>query len=203
MSRRGEDTKTKILDAAQNLVIERGFAATPVDDIIKATNVTKGGFFHHFPSKAHLAEALLARYAKEDLAVFDRLAERAEKLSDDPLQQVLLFLSLFEEFVEDMPEPFPGCMFASYIYEGQQFGPAVHQLIESALTSWAKVYIDKFEALLASRRPKMEVTAEQLGETIVCIMEGAFLLARAYEDSSIVIRQSRYFREYLRFLFEA
>lgn len=203
MSQRGEDTKSRILDAAQALVIERGFAATPVDEIIKATDLTKGAFFHHFPSKAHLAEALLARYANEDLEVFDRLAKRADQLADDPLQRVLLFLSLFEEFVENMPEPFPGCMFASYIYEGQTFGPEVHRLIESALRDWTKVYLEKFEELLAHRQPKMEVSAEQLAETIVCIMEGAFLLARAYEDASIVVRQSRYFREYVRFLFDA
>lgn len=203
MSRRGEDTKTRILDAAQSLVIERGFAATPVDEIIKATDLTKGAFFHHFRSKAELAEALMARYAADDLSVFERLSKRADHLTEDPLQRVLLFLTLFEEFVAEMPEPFPGCMFASYIYEGQQFGPPVHRLIESALKGWTQVYIDKFEDLIASRPPKMEVSAEQLAETIVCILEGAFLLARAYDDSSIVIRQSRYFREYLRFLFEA
>lgn len=203
MSRRGEDTKTRILDAAQALVIERGFAATPVDEIIKATELTKGAFFHHFRSKADLAEALMARYAAEDLSIFDRFSQRADQLSDDPLQRVLLFLTLFEEFVAEMPEPFPGCMFASFIYEGQQFGPPVHRLIESALKDWTQVYTGKFEDLIASRPPRMEVSAEQLAETVVCIMEGAFLLARAYEDSSVVIRQSRYFRDYLKFLFDA
>jgi TetR/AcrR family transcriptional repressor of nem operon len=202
MSQRGEDTKARILDAAQALVIERGFAATPVDEIIKATHLTKGAFFHHFSSKADLAEALMARYAQDDLSVFERLSRRADQLAEDPLQRVLLFLSLFEEFVEDMPEPFPGCMFASYIYEGQQFGPSVHRLIESALKGWTQVYVTKFADLIASRPPKMGVSAEQLAETIVCIMEGAFLLARAYDDSSIVVRQSRHFRDYLRFLFE-
>lgn len=201
MSRRGEDTKERILDAAQALVVQRGFAATPVDEIIKATDLTKGAFFHHFRSKADLAEALLKRYADDDLAVFHRLSERAEQLADDPLQRVLLFLRLFEEFVEDLPKPFPGCMFASFIYEGQQFSPSIHQFIQTALTEWAEVYLEKFKELIAARKPRMDVSAEQLAETIVCILEGAFLLARAHEDSSIVVRQSRYFRDYLQFLF--
>lgn len=202
MSRRGEDTKVRILDAAQALVLERGFAATPVDEIIRATDLTKGAFFHHFPSKADLAQALLQRYAAEDLSLFDRLSERADELSDDPLQRTLLFLSLFEEFVENMPDPFPGCMFASYIYEGQQFGTSVHDLIESALKHWTECYENKFEALIADRKPKLDVTAKQLAEMVVCIMEGAFLLARAYDESAIIIRQSRQFREYLRLLFD-
>ncbi|MDX1484805.1 MAG: TetR/AcrR family transcriptional regulator [Alphaproteobacteria bacterium] len=202
MSRRGEDTKERILDAAQALVLERGFAATPVDDIIKSTALTKGAFFHHFPSKGDLARALLQRYADEDLAVFDRLAARADELAEDPLQNALLFLSLFEEFVDAMAKPFPGCMFASYIYEGQTFGPEVHALIDEALKGWTAVYERKFEAVIASREPRQKVTAKQLAESIVCLMEGAFLLARAYDEPEIIIRQSRQFRAYLRFLFE-
>lgn len=202
MSRRGMDTKERILDAAKVLVLERGFAATPVDEIIRATDLTKGAFFHHFPSKSDLGRALLQRYADEDLSLFDDLADRADVLAEDPLQNVLLFLRLFEEFVETIERPFPGCMFASYIYEGQQFGPEVHDLIASALKSWASLYERKFEALLAARKPKLNVTAKQLAESIVCLMEGGFLLARAFDDPAIIIRQSRQFRHYLRFLFE-
>ncbi len=201
MSRRGEDTKVRIMDAAQVLVFERGFAATPIDEIIKATDLTKGAFFHHFPSKADLAQALLQRYADDDLSRFDRLSARADELSDDPLQRALLFLSLFEEFIENMPDPFPGCMFASYIYEGHQFGAGVHDLIEQSLKQWSQCYEKKFDALIADREPKLGVTAKQLAETIVCNMQGAFLLARANNDSSIIIRQSRQFRDYLRLLF--
>jgi TetR/AcrR family transcriptional repressor of nem operon len=202
MASRGEDTKQKILDAAKGLVLERGFSATSIDEIIKSSELTKGAFFHHFPSKGELARVLLLRYADEDLSLFDRLSARADELSDDPLQRILLFLSLFEEFVENMEGPFPGCMFASYIYEGQQFSPEVHELIETSLKAWTAHYQRKLEALVAVRPPKVEVTAEQLAEMVVSLLEGAFLLARAYNDTGIIIRQSRTFRQYLRSIFE-
>jgi TetR/AcrR family transcriptional repressor of nem operon len=202
MASRGENTKQQILDAAKGLVLERGFSATSIDEIIKSSELTKGAFFHHFPSKGELARALLQRYVDEDLSLFDRLSARADELSDDPLQRILLFLSLFEEFVENIEGPFPGCMFASYIYEGQQFSPEIHKLIETALRSWTAHYQCKLEALMAVRPPRIGVTSEQLAEMIVSLLEGAFLLARAYNDTGVITRQSRTFRQYLRSIFE-
>ena len=38
-------TKTRLLDAAQNLVLTKGFAGTTVDDICDAAKLTKGSFF--------------------------------------------------------------------------------------------------------------------------------------------------------------
>ena len=201
MARRGEDTKERILDSAQHLVMDRGFAATSVDDIIKATGLTKGAFFHHFPSKADLARALVQRYADEDLSVFDDLSARADALTDDPLQRALLFLTLFEEFVEEMESPFPGCMFASYIYESRLFDTSVHELIAQALTKWQAHYERKFAELIAVRPPKTKVDAGELAEMAVCIIEGAFLIARANDDAPIIVRQSRNFRKYLQLLF--
>ena len=48
------DTRERILDAAQQLVMERGFSATTVDAILEAAGSSKGAFFHHFASKADL-----------------------------------------------------------------------------------------------------------------------------------------------------
>ena len=51
MMERGHDTKERILDTSQALILENGFAATSLHNILKTTGVTKGAFFHHFDSK--------------------------------------------------------------------------------------------------------------------------------------------------------
>ncbi len=52
-------TRTKLLEAARDVIRGQGYAATTVDDICKAAGVTKGGFFHHFASMDALAKAAL------------------------------------------------------------------------------------------------------------------------------------------------
>ena len=58
MPKDGTATRERILDAAEHLVIENGFAATSVDQVIRAAGTSKGAFFHHFDSKLDLARAL-------------------------------------------------------------------------------------------------------------------------------------------------
>ncbi len=48
---RGEETRSRILDAAGELFAQRGYDATSVSDICERAGVTKGGFYHHFSSK--------------------------------------------------------------------------------------------------------------------------------------------------------
>src|SRR5688572_2132294 len=116
-----ERTRERILDAAQALILDHGFGATTVDAVVRRAGITKGAFFHHFAAKSELGQALVERYAAMDRAHLEENLTRAEKLASDPLQQMLVFIGLYEEEFEALEEPFPGCLFASYIYENKLF----------------------------------------------------------------------------------
>lgn len=199
---RAQNTKERILDAAQISVLEKGFSATSLDDIIKAAGLTKGAFFHHFKSKGDLAHKLVERFATNDFALFDEWDRRAEALSDDPYQALILFLKLFEEWLNDLSEPFSGCLFAVYVYESSIFDSNVNEFVRQSLGHWQSYYKKKFEAVFAVRKPKLDVTPDELAETVVSILEGAFILARSYEQPELITRQSKLFRGYLKLLFE-
>ncbi|MDA0207771.1 MAG: TetR/AcrR family transcriptional regulator, partial [Acidobacteria bacterium] len=116
MATRGEATKERILAAAEQLVFERGYSGTSLDEIIDQVGLTKGAFFYHFKSKADLAQGIIERFSRREQALFEQWAERASALADDPLQDILLLFKFFEEFVDGIEDPLPGCMFASYAY---------------------------------------------------------------------------------------
>src|SRR4029453_17016732 len=56
---RGSETRRRILEVAAESFADRGYAGTSVNDVLKASGVTKGGFYFHFPSKEALALATL------------------------------------------------------------------------------------------------------------------------------------------------
>ena len=64
--RKGSDTKERILDVAEAGVLEKGFAATSIEELIAAVDITKSGFFYHFKDKNELAKALLIRYVERE-----------------------------------------------------------------------------------------------------------------------------------------
>ncbi len=55
------ETRTRILDAAENVFYEKGVARTSLDDIAKAASVTRGAIYWHFKNKSDLFSAMCDR----------------------------------------------------------------------------------------------------------------------------------------------
>jgi AcrR family transcriptional regulator len=61
----GEMTRRALLDAARALFGERGYAATSLDEVVQAANVTKGALYHHFEGKQELFGAVYEEVKRE------------------------------------------------------------------------------------------------------------------------------------------
>jgi AcrR family transcriptional regulator len=67
VTERGGETRRRILEVAAEAFAEHGYAGTSLSDVLKASGLTKGGFYFHFPSKEALALATL-RHKQEQWA---------------------------------------------------------------------------------------------------------------------------------------
>jgi AcrR family transcriptional regulator len=56
---KGSETRQRILEVAAHAFAEHGYAGISLNDVIRRTGLTKGGFYFHFESKAELALAVL------------------------------------------------------------------------------------------------------------------------------------------------
>ncbi len=68
---RSNVTRTLLLDAAQEMIADRGYHGAAMDDIVEAADRSKGAAYFHFPSKSDIFEAVLHRLA-------DRLERKVE-----------------------------------------------------------------------------------------------------------------------------
>lgn len=198
---KGENTRERILTAAERLILAKGYTGTSVDDILAATKLTKGAFFYHFKSKSELARAVVERFWQRDYQLFVELWRQAEAQSDDPLEAVLILFRLTEETIAGMDAAMVSCLFASYLYEREQFDPAILDFIRDSFREWAAFYEARFDAVLKMHKPKIAITAAELAEIAIALFEGGFVLAQSYRDPDMVVRQSRHFRRYLQMLF--
>jgi AcrR family transcriptional regulator len=72
---RGSATRQRILAIAADQFLSHGYAGTSLSDLIGAAGITKGAFYHHFPSKESLAlEVVRARQAEEAMVVAEASA---------------------------------------------------------------------------------------------------------------------------------
>lgn len=64
MQQRSEETRDQILTAAVQLFCKSGYEASAVADICNLAGVSKGAFYHHFPSKQTLFLAIIEEWLK-------------------------------------------------------------------------------------------------------------------------------------------
>ena len=195
-------TRDRILNAAEGLVIRHGFNATTLEAILGEAGASKGAFFHHFASKEALGNALVERYANADAAVLERFMGEAEALSDDPADQIVSFVRLYEEAAHDIANYQPGCLFVSFIYERGPGSPRDEDLILESIELWRDRILEKLE-LAAETRPRLsEVDLSALADMVFSTFEGGFILARATDEPDHLRRQLAHLRHYLELLLD-
>ena len=59
---RAQRSREAIIAAAEAVFVARGYAGASLNEIIRASGLTKGGFYYHFPSKKALALAVVREH---------------------------------------------------------------------------------------------------------------------------------------------
>lgn len=197
MPRDGRETRTHIMDAAEGLILEQGYAATSIDQLIERVGITKGAFFYHYKTKADLAYALVARYAEHEAAHVAEMLGRADGLSRDPVQRLLIFVGLLVEEVSKHEEPYPGCLFASYCYEGGLFNDETHGILRDSIAGARALLADRIGQAAAHAGKTDDIDAEALADMFTVIFEGAFIVSRILAEPKVTARQLALYRDYL------
>ncbi len=60
---KGEETRERILDAALNIFSHKGYHDTRMDEIVEASDTSKGSIYFYFPNKERLFLALVDQFA--------------------------------------------------------------------------------------------------------------------------------------------
>jgi TetR/AcrR family transcriptional repressor of nem operon len=202
MPRDGTATREKILAAGYDLVIGQGYAATTVDQIIRSAGITKGTFFHHFPSKDAMADAMFEAFTRRDEAAFAATFGRAEALTKDPLQQVLVAVNLMEEMFRALGTEEPGCLVAAYAYQDDLMTPAAKAGSRRMLEMWRDRVVELLEQARLQHRPRIDVDLVAVGNMLTVLIEGGFIAARIYGDNEVVFSQLKLFRQHIELLFD-
>lgn len=89
---RADETRDRLLAAALDLFTRNGYDATGVAEICAAAGVSKGAFYHHFPSKQALFLALLEGWVGE----LDQFLAAAAAQVDPAPERLAAMAGLFE-----------------------------------------------------------------------------------------------------------
>ncbi len=76
-----QDIRLHILQTAQPIISGKGYSAVGLNEILQASGVPKGSFYHYFDSKDAFGQALLEHYFTEYLVDMDGLLSPSSELA--------------------------------------------------------------------------------------------------------------------------
>jgi AcrR family transcriptional regulator len=200
-ARKATDTRERLLELAEAAVLEKGFAATSIDELIAGAGITKSGFFYHFKDKADLAKALMQRYVASNEALLNDIFRRADELVDDPLHSYLAGLKLLAEMMADLPGTHPGCLSASFCYQDRLFDQDVRALNHAGVTCWRQIFQDRLQRVAERYPPRIAVDIDDLADMANTLVDGGIIMSRVLDDKDIIPRQVMAYREFVRAVF--
>ena len=190
-------TKAKLLNAAERLMLTKGFSATSVDEICEAAKLTKGSFFHYFESKDRLGQELLERFAASAEAT-----QRAGGSDDsDPLKRVFGHVEVALTLAKSSRSSL-GCLLGVFAQELSDTHPAIRSVCARAFKQWARRLKADLDAAKARYAPRADIDTMSLAQHFIAVVEGSKILARAEQDTRLVERSLTHFRRYVEALFK-
>jgi AcrR family transcriptional regulator len=103
--RRGEQTRSAIVQAAHDLFIQQGYHGTSMRQISRKAKIALGGLYNHFASKAEVFEAVFLKYHpyQEVIpAVLVAPADTIEQFANDTIRRMLSAIQGQPEFLNLM-----------------------------------------------------------------------------------------------------
>jgi len=191
-------TKDRLVAAAMDLVRQKGFAATSIDDLCRKAGVTKGGFFHHFASK----EALAVHGAEQWTARAQELifTQPAWTRIEDPLQRLLAHIDFRLQMIDGPAEAF-SCFVGTMVQEVFASNDNIRAACDASITAYAERLARDIQPAIDLYRPAPEVTALGLAYHVQAVLQGAFIMAKAKGDPAIARDSVIHLKRYVEMLF--
>ncbi|MFN3208583.1 MAG: TetR/AcrR family transcriptional regulator [Roseovarius sp.] len=169
-----------LLSEALTIIRRKGYAATSVDDLCAAAGVTKGAFFHHFSTKEALAIAAAERWNTITGALF---AGADYHRQADPLDKILAYLAMRRDMI-DGPLPEVTCYLGTTVQETYATSPAIRDSAGAGIAAHARTLRDDIAAAIAAHPPVRPVDPDSLALHTQAVIQGAFVIAKATNDTA-------------------
>jgi len=175
-TRRGEETRERILQAARELIHQHGYKETGLAEILAVSRVPKGSFYFYFRSKEDLVKELLRRYRDGYRETMEREVFPA---SGESIPQIVAFFRLSAQRQADAGCK-SGCLLGNLAAEISDIHEDLRREVVASFTEMR----ESLAAVLARGQERGELAGDFVPEHaaffLMSVMEGTVLLAKAH-----------------------
>jgi TetR/AcrR family transcriptional regulator, lmrAB and yxaGH operons repressor len=165
------DARRRMVQAARQLIRERGYHATAISDVLERSGAPRGSVYFHFPGgKTQLAAEAAEDHAHEQVAMIDEAARRA----GSPRRLIEIYVGLARDGMVSSAYS-RGCGIAPLVTEaGSEESEEIAETGRRAFSAMIDRMAFHLVDLGLDRAP-----ARQLADTVIAGVQGAMVTARA------------------------
>jgi AcrR family transcriptional regulator len=176
-STKAERTRKFIIESTAEIFNRKGFSGTSLSDLTEATGLTKGSIYGNFENKEEVA-----------LAVFDfnysiirsLIREELSKVSA-PRDKLMVYANVYQT-INRSPDDRGGCPILNTAVEADDTNYLLKNKAAQAIVGWADNLSAIMESGIQSGVFKADIKVRQLALTIIALVEGGLMIARATDD---------------------
>ena len=172
MAKRGTETKLRIVNVTRTLYSSHGCDSTTLDDIITASGVTKGAFYHYFKSKEALCHELIDYVSEEYAELIGSLDGEL-----DPLGRLRQLIRMLDEL--NTSGEWVNCRLILRLSADSHDS---HPHLQKKIRVFWNWYTSAFEEMIANCQQAGQLTTDIDGQTltkmIMSLIAGAITFER-------------------------
>ncbi|WP_172844280.1 MULTISPECIES: TetR/AcrR family transcriptional regulator [Thiohalobacter] len=173
-TRNPDATRRRILESAYQEVYRHGYQGTRLDDVLKATGLTKGALYHHFPNKQALGYAVVEDVIRGIISdIWRKPLEQAE----DPLSSIIHTIRHMDRLAGDQITTL-GCPLNNLAQEMSPLDEGFRRRIDAVYQDWRAWLARALERGRARGRIRADVDCEQVATFIVAALTGCIGIAK-------------------------
>jgi AcrR family transcriptional regulator len=175
LTRRGAETRARIVDTAAELIFRQGVAGTTIEEVRDGARVSNSQLYHYFDDKPALVRAVIERQAERAIGT----QEKFDLSTLDGLRE-------WRDFVVDHNRGtggLGGCPVGSLGSELAETEPEARAVVAAAFKRWEASIMAGLLRMHALGRLAPEADPRQLSLALLAALEGGLLLAQIQRDT--------------------
>jgi TetR/AcrR family transcriptional repressor of nem operon len=192
--REGKATREAVIEAATRLIHLKGYQNTTLDDVLSASGVGKGNFYHYFKSKEDLGFAILDRVIESffSAGIAPCFADPEARRVD----QIRCFLGRVREAVQAR-NCVGGCLFGNLAAELADVHEGFRARLADLFSRWNAQLVRVLEEAQARGEVTPACRPGAVAHFLVASLEGAMLLTKLTKDIAVMDRCVEEMNRYL------
>ncbi|MDU2063675.1 MAG: TetR family transcriptional regulator C-terminal domain-containing protein [Sporomusaceae bacterium] len=181
-----EKTKQQILEAGLQLLQEKGYNATGIQDIASAAKIPKGSFYNYFANKEAFGAAVIRYYTAMNLENWLFLLQAATAKADSYQALSTAFLSVTEKYRCEAVKK--GCLLGTMAAEISEVSEECRVALHESIAKFKTVLADHLADGQQLNKVRRDISSQALADLVWDCWQGSLLRMKVEKSVEAVER---------------